>query len=357
VTALPTRLRTRLTTTVQAAGQRLRPNLWPAVQASAAVAIAWYLAREVLGYPQPIFAPVAAAVTLGAGRVMRGQRAVQLIGGVSLGIGIGIAVGALAGTSAVAIGLAALLAMWVAIAIGGGFTGNGVMFVNQTSVSAILVLALPLVGGGWQRLVEALVGGGVALVIAVLLFPAPPLPLLREAAHRVFVALHAALEHLDDLVAERVSVDSTWMYGAGERIYEQLGELIAARFTAAEIVRLAPRWWRARSAVRALDDRLVHLNMLANAVLSLLRATVSGLGVEPTLPAQLRAAIHQLTAALGALAQNAEAGASQAVHSAARAARLADEAPHGPGTHALLIASIIHDCVHDVHRVVGPEPQ
>ena len=342
---------------MEAASQRLRPHLWPSVQAAAAVAVAWYLARDVLGYPAPIFAPVAAAVTLGAGRLLRGQRAVQLMGGVTLGIGIGIAVGDLAGNSAGALGLATLLAICVAIAIGGGFTGNGAMFINQTSVSAILVIALPMPGGGAQRLLEALVGGGVALVIAVLLFPAAPLPLLRDAVQAVFAALHAGLAHLDELVADRAPVDHRWMLGAGERIYEQLSELITARFTASEIVRLAPRRWRLRSAVRAADDRSAQLSLLASAVLSLLRATVGGLDVEPVLPAQLRAAIHRLAGALGALAANPEAGASQAVSAAADAARLADEAPQGPGTHALLIASIIHDCVRDLYRVIGAEPQ
>src|SRR3954466_8763800 len=93
MTALPSRLRM----SVRAASLRMRPNLWPAVQASVAVAIAWYLAHDVLRNPAPIFAPVAAAVALGAGRLMRGQRAVQLMGGVTLGIGIGIAVVAVAG--------------------------------------------------------------------------------------------------------------------------------------------------------------------------------------------------------------------------------------------------------------------
>ena len=342
---------------MQAASLRLRPNLWPAVQASVAVAVAWYLAHDVLGHPAPIFAPVAAAVTLGAGRLMRGQRAVQLMGGVTLGIGIGIAVGALAGSGALALGLAALLALAVAIGVGGGFTGSGVMFINQTSVSAILVIALQQSGGGLQRLIEALVGGGVAVVISVLLFPAAPLPLLREAAQAAFGALHAALAHLDELVDGRALVDQGWMLGAGEHIYEQLGGLIGARFTAAEIVRLAPRRWHLRPAVRAADDRLAHLNLLANAVLSLLRSTVGGIGVEPTLPAHLRAAIHQLTGALGALAEKGEAGESDAMAGAARAARFAGETPHGPGTHTLLIASIIQDCVRDLYRVIGAEPE
>ena len=143
----------------------------------------------------------------------------------------------------------------------------------------------------------------MAVVIAVLLFPAAPMPLLREPAKAVFSTLHAALEHLDELVADRSTVDRTWTLAVGERIYEQLGQLIAARFTATEVVRLAPRWWHLRSTVRAADERLAHLNLLASGVMSLLRTTVDGLGVEPALPAQLRVAIRQLAGALGALAE------------------------------------------------------
>ena len=233
---------------MRVASGRLRPHLWPAVQASVAVAIAWYFAHGVLGHPAPIFAPVAAAVTLGASRVMRGQRAVQLMGGVTIGIGIGVAVGAVAGADALGLGLATLVTMCVAIAIGGGFTGNGVMFINQAAVSAILVIALQLPGGVSQRLIEALIGGGVAVVIAVLLFPAAPMPLLREPAKAVFSTLHAALEHLDD--SSHTGRPST---GPGRSpsasAVRAAGQLIAARFTATEVVRFAPRWWHLRLVV------------------------------------------------------------------------------------------------------------
>jgi hypothetical protein len=39
----------------------------------------------------------------------------------------------------------------MAITIGGGFTGNGVMFINQASISAILLIALQLPGAGSGR--------------------------------------------------------------------------------------------------------------------------------------------------------------------------------------------------------------
>ena len=111
-----------------------------------------------------------------------------------------------------------------------------------------------------------------------------------------------------------------------------------------------------RSTIRAADDRLGHMNLLASGVLSLLRTTAGGLGVEPTLPASLRSAIHELTAALGARAEDTQAGASEAVAGAARAARLAGRGQHGPDTHALLITEIIRACVRDLYRVVGAEP-
>jgi len=44
------------------------------------------------------------------------------------------------------------------------------------------------------------------------------------------------------------------------------------------------------------------------------------------------------------------------VAGAARAGRLAAEGRHEPGTHALLVASIIDACVGDLYRVVGAEP-
>ena len=62
---------------------------WSVVQTPAAAGLAWYLAHTLLGHHQPFFAPTAAAVSLSKNKVLRGQRALQVIAGVSLGIGIG----------------------------------------------------------------------------------------------------------------------------------------------------------------------------------------------------------------------------------------------------------------------------
>ena len=60
-------------------------------QTSVAAGLSWYIAHDLLGHPQPFFAPIAAAVSLSISNVLRAQRAIQMMIGVTLGIGMGIA--------------------------------------------------------------------------------------------------------------------------------------------------------------------------------------------------------------------------------------------------------------------------
>ena len=157
-----------------AGARRLRGVLWPIAQTAVAAGLAWWLARGVLGHQQPFFAPIAAAVCLSASNVLRGQRAVQMIIGVALGIGLGIGAKAWLGTGPAAIGVAVFICLYVAVLISHGFIGQGLMFYNQTAASAILVLAFGRSTLGFERLFDALIGGGIAIAFSVLLFPANP---------------------------------------------------------------------------------------------------------------------------------------------------------------------------------------
>jgi hypothetical protein len=183
--------------------KRLREVWFTLVQTSVAAGLAWYLAHDVLDHPQPFFAPIAAAVSLSISNVLRAQRAIQMMIGVTLGIGLGTLVQLALGPGAISLAVAALIALCAAVLIGHGYIGHGMMFANQTVISAILVLALFRSGVGWERIFDALIGGCLAIVFAVVLFPADPLKLLRRARVGVLGVLQGVLTRTADIAAGR----------------------------------------------------------------------------------------------------------------------------------------------------------
>jgi uncharacterized membrane protein YgaE (UPF0421/DUF939 family) len=349
------RWRARLRDTGRAVAGRFRRARWSVAQTAVAVSASWYIAHDLLGHPQPFFAPIAAAVSLSASDVLRGQRAVQLMSGVALGIALGTAVEAVAGTAAPAFALAALLAMYGALAFGGGPFGQGLMFVNQTAASAILILALHRPGSGTERLVDALIGGGVVVVIGVLLVPADPHRLLADAAGGVFAALRDALTDLREEFADAPA--GGWDDHAGrelaigQRIHAQLATLAQTRGTARQVVLVAPRRWRSRPSVHRAIARSEYLTLQANATLSLVRITRAGLASGEELPRTLRDAIGELAAACAILARRGSV--SEARAGAERAEQLLDPAKHagtgyrGPAVYAA------RACARDLLAAIG----
>ncbi len=271
----------RVLAAARAGGKRLRAVWFNLVQTSAAAGVSWYLTHDVLGHPQPFFAPIAAAVSLSTSNVLRAQRAIQMMIGVTLGIGLGSAVQGLVGPGAVPIAIAAFIALGAAVFIGGGFIGHGMMFANQTIVSAILVLALYHGGVGLERIFDALIGGAVAIVFAVLLFPADPLALLRGARVGVLAVLHDVLARAADVAAGRKAAAPDWPLTAVDRVHEQLSGLLEARTTARHVVTIAPRRWGLRDAVHTADHQAVHVALLAGSVLQLARAVAPASDVGP----------------------------------------------------------------------------
>ncbi|MGB6162164.1 MAG: FUSC family protein [Pseudonocardiaceae bacterium] len=339
-----------------AACGRLRPVGWPIIQTAVAAGLAWYVARTLLGHSQPFFAPIAAAVCLSASTVLRAQRAVQMIAGVTLGISIGVGAQTVAGGSAIAVGLAVLVALVVAVVLGQGFIAQGLMFYNQTAASAILIIATEQTATGAERLVDALIGGGLALVFSVLLFPADPLPLIRDPERAVYAALRDTLARLDLPAADTRPADPASTLSTGEHLISQLAALTQGRSTARQIVRVAPSRRAQRSVIAAADRRAAQLTLLAAAVLSLARSTTSALTDHEPLPTPLREAIQHLTAALTALADHGRAGAVDAAASAQQADHLAVTAlttrmgTAGP-TSTPVIASLARACAQDLTHI------
>ncbi|MGH3829995.1 MAG: FUSC family protein [Pseudonocardiaceae bacterium] len=311
---------------------------------SVATGLAWFLAHDVLGHPQPFFAPIAAAVCLSASNVLRGQRAIQMIIGVALGIGVGVGARDLLGSGPVAIGLAALVSLGVAVLLGRGFIAQGLMFYNQTAASAILILTTQLTATGTERLIDALIGGGLALVSSVLLFPAAPLPLLRDAEHSVLAALRDILRRI---ARPPQPAERDWLPDASEHLNAQLAALSQARATARQIVRIAPSRRHLRPAVTAADQRAAQLTLLCGTVLALARSTIAARGNGEHLPPLAHAAIQHLSSALASLDQPHADGPTAAAH----AQDAITDLPAPPDNHACLVIAAAQECARDLRRL------
>src|SRR5918912_654946 len=168
---------------------RLQVGIWPVVQTAVAAALAWSAAVLVLGHHRPFVAAIAAVISIGAvnGQTLRG--AAEWIFGVAVGLAVADLIMLAIGTGPVQTGVIVGLAMFAALLMRGG-----IGMVTEAGVSAVLVANLDpaTYGVSPDRVLEALVGGGVALAISAS-FPANPSTRARQAARPVLEDLATAL--------------------------------------------------------------------------------------------------------------------------------------------------------------------
>src|SRR4051812_20925702 len=272
--------------------------MWPIVQTAVAATAAWVLASLVLPDGRPSFASIAAVICLGASHGQRGSKALQLVGGVVLGITVASALISLVGAGPLQIGLLVLLAMGAAVLLGGGELLTG-----EAAVSAILIVSLdPGSSDGFtlNRILEAVIGGGVALAVSSLLFPADPVLPVARAGQAVFSGLGAALERL------ALAVDARDATAAGEAL-EAARALDFAPFTEAvalgrETARVSPR---RRAALAELDRYATSFAQVDYAVRDarvLARHALRGLRSGTPVPDSLAEAIRELARSVWSLA-------------------------------------------------------
>lgn len=154
---------------------RLHDRAFLIVQCAIGAALAWSLARYLLGHPQPFFAAVAVIIALGLTYGQRLRRVVEITVGVAIGVFIGDVFVHLFGTGPIQLAVVVACAMSLAVILGAG----GLMMV-QAGVQAMIVTVLFAgTGDAFSRWVDAVVGGGVALVLATI---TPLTPLRRPRA-------------------------------------------------------------------------------------------------------------------------------------------------------------------------------
>lgn len=325
------------------AARLLRTALWPSVQTALAAGVAWYLTRDVLGHTAPFFAPIAAAVCMWATNVVRAELAIEMMIGVGLGIGLGSGVHMLLGTGAFAMAVAVFVSLSAAMLIGRGFLLQRPMFVNQTVISAILILAFPHGGVGTERLFDALIGGGIAVVFSIVVFPKNPLSVLRDARIEALVALRDILSQTHCHTG-----DSDWTLPVAANLHRRLARLTEARSTAEQLARICPLRWSLRDETRAVSHQAAQLSLLAGSVLHLARTITH---TDEPLAEPFRATMVDLAAAVSDLAVDDPIPA--AAHAESARGRSAVSHP----SNADLVATAIGTCIDELDRVISLAPR
>jgi uncharacterized membrane protein YgaE (UPF0421/DUF939 family) len=279
---------------VRTTAQRWIGAVWPVVQQSAAAVVAWLIAVRIADHADPFFAPIAAVIGLNVTLGRRGSNVVQMVSGVLIGVLVAEAAFWLAGGGVWTLAVSIFLAMLVARAVGGAR-----ILQAQAAVSAILVTVLGRPEHGWDRLVDAAIGGVVALTFSQLLFPPEPLRLLRRAQATVLSSLADGLRMAGDAVDHgdrQLASDATTKL---RNLRDDLTELDTTRKASARIIRHAFTWRRKAGPVVAERERADHLDLLVGSCLMLTRTATA---VEGPLRAPLAAIVRQLAAEMNDLA-------------------------------------------------------
>jgi hypothetical protein len=139
-------------------------------------------------------------------------------------------------------------------------TGASPVIRIQSAASTILVVALHRAGQNLalQRLEDALIGGGIAILLARFLFPVDPLELVRDEARGLRRRLADGL----DVIADALEHGDRSRAREGERALESLDEhkLEEALSLARDITRSAPRRRRLRKRLEALGESWLELD-------------------------------------------------------------------------------------------------
>jgi hypothetical protein len=241
-------------------------DAWPLLQGTGAATAAWLIAKYVLDHTEPFFAPIAALVALNTALGERGLNTLRLLQGVIVGIAVGeLTLLTLSGGYG-SLAIAILAATVIARAL-----SDARIAVAQAAVSAILVVALADADAGPQRLADALVGAGVALVFSQLLFSPEPVRLLRRA-ETVALARMAdgltstadALEHDDDDLAQNA------IEGLRD-VRDDLADLARVRRASTRVARRSLVWRSRLEPVVQEKENAGHLDLLGSSCLVLAR--------------------------------------------------------------------------------------
>jgi hypothetical protein len=214
---------------------------------------------------------------------------------VVVGIIVGELVLAALGSGYGSLGLATFVAVAIARALGGAR-----IVVAQAAVGAILTVAVGDPEAGGERLLDALIGGGVALVFSQLLFSPEPVALLRRAETAALADMADGLE----LTARAIERDDDEL---GEQalsrlrdLRDRLAELGRMRRASTRVARRSLVWRSRTGPVVRENENAGYLDLLGVSCLMLTRTAI---GTSVPERRRLVPSVRELSGALADLAK------------------------------------------------------
>lgn len=281
--------RSRLSMATRA--ERLRDKSWHIAQCSFAAAVSWAIAAGALGHQAPIFAPIVALVCLGMTYGQRLRRVAEVTVGVAVGLAVADVFVSVAGAGVWQMALVVTVAMGTALLL-----DAGLLLVMQSAVQSVTVVALAQTSGGFNRWIDAVVGGGVALFAAAVV-PRAPLREPRRQAARVAARIGELLRDAADSATTGDVEHAASVLAQARSTDELIRELQAAADEGMAVIASAP-WRRSDEAnVRGVAAIVDPLDRALRSTRVLVRRVSIAAHHGATIPARYAEVLRELAEA------------------------------------------------------------
>jgi uncharacterized membrane protein YgaE (UPF0421/DUF939 family) len=274
--------------------QWLAIDAWLLLQQALAGTLAWLIATRVMQHHVPFFAPIAAVVALNTSLGQRGTNAIRLLVGVVVGIVCGEGALWLLDSGYLSLAIATFVAMCLARLL-----DPTPLVTAQAAGAAILTVTTAGGEGGPERLLDALVGAGVALVFSQLLFAPDPVELVRRAEVAALDEMARGLRLAAGAVRDQDERFAEQALATLRDLRVQLSELARILQASVAVARHSLLWQRRRAAVTAEAESASHLDLLGGSCLLLARSATA---VDESDRGELAEQARQLADLLAALA-------------------------------------------------------
>lgn len=269
------------------------------LQATIAATLA-YAAALAIGHDQPFFAPIAAIATVAVSLAHRLRRSAELLLGNAVGIFFADLLIAKIGIGVWQLGLVVAIALISAILLGGG-----PILIMQASSAAILIATLtpPTAAQPWNtaRVVDALIGGFIGLVVSALVMPVDPARHAQQVTVPVIDTIAAGYRRVADALSTRDLEEARAVLAGLRGTNPVLASFHAGLDATRESVRLSPWYWGQRQTLATYTIAGGHLDNALRNLRVLTRQASIALERDDVVPAAIPQALRGLADGIEAL--------------------------------------------------------